>query len=123
VVAGELAAQGQEGLAPARHRDRVPREFCPRCWSEDVHWERASGRASLYMWSVAHMNDLPPFSGRLPYTAAAVVDLAEGPRMMTEVFGYPGAELRIGMDLYVHFRPGGADGPAARVFRVFQPTV
>jgi uncharacterized OB-fold protein len=107
------------GCGAAHH---YPREFCPRCWSEDVHWERASGRASLYTWSVVHMNDLSPFSGRLPYTAA-VVDLAEGPRMMTEVVGCPGSALRVGMDLYVHFRPGGADGPAVPVFRVFRPTV
>lgn len=36
-----------------------PREFCPYCWSEDVTWERASGRATLYTWSVIHRNDLP----------------------------------------------------------------
>ena len=61
-----------------------PREFCPHCWSEDVRWEEASGRATLYTWSVVHRNDLPPFGERTPYVAA-VVDLAEGPRMMTEV--------------------------------------
>lgn len=63
-----------------------PREFCPRCWSEDVTWEDASGRATLYTWSVVHRNDLPPFGHRTPYVAA-VVDLAEGPRMSTEVVG------------------------------------
>jgi uncharacterized OB-fold protein len=41
----------------------------------------------------------------VPY-AAAVVDLAEGPRMMTEVVGCEEAELRIGMDLEVAFRAG-----------------
>ncbi|MFF8872504.1 Zn-ribbon domain-containing OB-fold protein [Streptomyces massasporeus] len=63
-----------------------PREFCPHCWSEDVTWETASGRATLYTWSVVHRNDLPPFSDRVPYVAA-VVELAEGPRMMTEIVG------------------------------------
>ncbi|MEU4795299.1 Zn-ribbon domain-containing OB-fold protein [Streptomyces sp. NPDC023327] len=94
-----------------------PREFCPRCWSEDVTWERASGRATLYTWSVVHRNDLPPFGARVPYVAA-VVDLAEGPRMMTELIGSGVTErLRIGMALEVTFRflgPGvdgdGADG-------------
>ena len=43
------------------------------------------------------MNDLPPFKDRLPYTAA-VVDLAEGPRLMTTIAGDP-AKLRIGMPL------------------------
>ncbi|MFJ4472910.1 Zn-ribbon domain-containing OB-fold protein [Streptomyces sp. NPDC089424] len=83
-----------------------PREFCPHCWSEDVSWERASGRATLYTWSVVHRNDLPPFDARVPYVAA-VVDLAEGPRMMTEIVGLgdPGV-LRAGAELRADFRGG-----------------
>ncbi|UGY92012.1 Zn-ribbon domain-containing OB-fold protein [Streptomyces gobiensis] len=83
-----------------------PREFCPRCWSEDVSWETASGRATLYTWSVVHRNDLPPFGGRVPYVAA-VVDLAEGPRMMTEVSGCAEGGLRVGMPLRVAFCAAG----------------
>ncbi|MEW2406145.1 Zn-ribbon domain-containing OB-fold protein [Streptomyces griseoviridis] len=82
-----------------------PREFCPHCWSEDVGWERASGLATLYTWSVVHRNDLPPFKGRTPYVAA-VVDLAEGPRMMTEVVGAADGDLRAGAELRVTFREG-----------------
>ncbi|NUL03131.1 Zn-ribbon domain-containing OB-fold protein [Streptomyces lunaelactis] len=94
-----------------------PREFCPRCWSEDVTWERASGRATLYTWSVVHRNDLPPFGARVPY-AAAVVDLAEGPRMMTEIVEYAEeGELRIGMELEATFRVEGDGGSAVPVFR------
>ncbi|WP_416976035.1 Zn-ribbon domain-containing OB-fold protein, partial [Streptomyces sp. 4F14] len=83
-----------------------PREFCPHCWSEDVDWETASGRATLYTWSVVHRNDLPPFGERTPYVAA-VVDLAEGPRMMTEVVECgDAARLSAGMELEVGFRDG-----------------
>ncbi|MEU3875525.1 MULTISPECIES: OB-fold domain-containing protein [Streptomyces] len=80
-----------------------PREFCPHCWSEDVVWEEACGLAELYTWSVVHRNDLAPFGARLPYTAAVVV-LAEGPRMMTEVVDCPEDRLAIGMRLRVAFR-------------------
>ena len=80
-----------------------PRSFCPKCWSEDVSWEEASGRATLYTWSVVHRNDLPPFPERVPYVAA-VVDLDEGPRMMTNVEGCSFDELRVGMPLQVDFR-------------------
>lgn len=82
-----------------------PREFCPHCWSEDVTWEPASGRAELYTWSVVHRNDLPPFDERTPYVAA-VVQLAEGPRMMTELVDSPPQALRAGMALEVDFRQG-----------------
>ncbi|MGJ5827155.1 Zn-ribbon domain-containing OB-fold protein [Streptomyces ossamyceticus] len=83
-----------------------PREFCPHCWSEDVRWEQASGRATLYTWSVVHRNDLPPFGERVPYVAA-VVDLVEGPRMMTEVVECAAADLRVGMEVEAVFREAG----------------
>ncbi|MFF7261993.1 Zn-ribbon domain-containing OB-fold protein [Streptomyces sp. NPDC008159] len=83
-----------------------PREFCPHCWSEDVRWEEASGRATLYTWSVVHRNDLPPFGERVPYVAA-VVDLVEGPRMMTEVVECAAADLRVGMEVEAVFREAG----------------
>ncbi|MGA5446042.1 Zn-ribbon domain-containing OB-fold protein [Streptomyces umbrinus] len=105
-----------------------PREFCPRCWSEDVTWEPASGRATLYTWSVVHRNDLPPFGSRTPYVAA-VVDLAEGPRMMTEVVGCGEGALRVGMALEVAFRAEeaekaegeGTEGAVTVAVPVFRP--
>ena len=99
-----------------------PREFCPSCWSEDVRWEEASGEAVLYTWSVVHANDLPPFRDGLPYVAA-VVDLAEGPRMMTTVVGCDPRTLRVGMRLSVTLptapaqEEDGRPGVAAPVFR------
>jgi uncharacterized OB-fold protein len=102
---------GAAGCGRAHH---YPREFCPHCWSEDVCWEEASGRATLYTWSVVHRNDLPPFGERTPYVPA-VVDLFEGPRMMTEVVEWEEGELRTGMGLEVVFREGG--GVTVPVFR------
>ncbi|MGW6564495.1 Zn-ribbon domain-containing OB-fold protein [Streptomyces sp. NPDC054975] len=100
---GRLLLRRCASCARAHH---YPREFCPHCWSEDVTWEPASGRATLYTWSVVHRNDLPPFGDRVPYVAA-VVDLAEGPRMMTQLVDVPEADLRIGMPLRLTFRPEG----------------
>ena len=72
-----------------------PRPFCPRCGGDSVSWEEASGDATLYTWSVVHQNDLPPFGQKVPYVAA-VVDLAEGPRMMTNVVGCDFEDLHVG---------------------------
>lgn len=104
----DAAAEGRLLIRHCACCDRAhhyPREFCPYCWSEDVRWQPASGHATLYTWSVVHRNDLPPFGARVPYVAA-VVDLAEGPRMMAEVVECEGAALRIGMELEVAFREG-----------------
>jgi uncharacterized OB-fold protein len=110
----DAAAQGRLLLRRCHSCGRAhhhPREFCPHCWSEDVEWEEASGRATLYTWSVVHRNDLPGFRERTPYVVA-VVDLAEGPRMATEVVGCAPDALRAGAELEVDFREG------APVFKV-----
>jgi uncharacterized OB-fold protein len=83
-----------------------PRPFCPFCWSEQVRWVQAGGRATLYTYSVVHVNDLPPWHERLPYLAA-VVELAEGPRMMTNLVGCEPGQVAIGMELRVDFRDDG----------------
>ena len=110
----EAAEQGRlliRRCADCARPHHYPREFCPHCWSENVTWEDASGHATLYTWSVVHRNDLPPFGQRVPYVAA-VVDLAEGPRMMTEIVESESesesesARLRAGMALEATFRAG-----------------
>ncbi|MEV5608016.1 OB-fold domain-containing protein [Streptomyces sp. NPDC052225] len=117
----DAAAEGRLLLrhcAACARFHHYPREFCPYCWSDSpdvVSWRPASGRATLYTWSVVHRNDLPPFGARTPYVAA-VVDLAEGPRMMTEVVECDEASLRVGMELAVAFREGGGGG-CVPVFR------
>ena len=95
-----------------------PRPFCPHCWSADVEWYEASGRATLYTWSVVYNNDLPPFSERLPYVAA-LVNLEEGPRMMTNVVDCPFDELEADMPLEVVFDEI-ADDPQVKLPR-FRP--
>lgn len=81
-----------------------PRPFCPECWSDDVDWVEASGRATLYTWSTIYRNDLPPFNEQVPYVAA-VVKLEEGPRMMTRLVGCTGEEATVGMALEADFEP------------------
>jgi uncharacterized OB-fold protein len=102
----DAAREGKLLLAHCRACDRMhhyPRAQCPFCWSQDVVWVEASGDAILYTYSTVYLNDLPPFAEMLPYVAA-VVELAEGPRLMTNVVGCDPAHLRIGMPLRVDFR-------------------
>ena len=114
----DAAADGRLLIARCGSCERVhhyPRVICPYCWSDDVTAVEASGRATLYTYSTIYVNDLPPFRDRLPYTAA-VVDLEEGPRMMTTIVGAGSSELRIGMPLRAEPQEI-ADGVTAVVFR------
>jgi uncharacterized OB-fold protein len=97
-----------------------PRPFCPRCWSDDVRPVQASGTGTLYTYSTVFVNDLPPFSDRLPYVAA-IVELTEGPRVMTTIEGAEPDGLRVGMSVTASFRPVDADDPESPYLTVFSP--
>ena len=58
-----------------------PRPFCPVCASRKVSVTKASGRAKLYSYVIHHR----PVPGFTPPYAIAVVELAEGPRLMTNI--------------------------------------
>ncbi len=64
------------------------REDCPRCWSRDWEWRDASGEATVVSWVVYHVGFDPRFKDRVPYNVA-VVELAEGPRMVTNLIDPP----------------------------------
>ena len=84
-----------------------PRPVCPECGSTDVEWFTASGHATLYSYVINH-RPAPGFEADAPY-AIAVVELAEGPRMMTNIVGVPNTpeELILDMELQVTFEPRG----------------
>lgn len=80
--AGELRLQRCNACGSAYF---YPRPSCPRCGSQDVEWMRASGAARLYSYVINH-RPAPGFEDDGPYVIA-VVELAEGPRMMTNIVG------------------------------------
>jgi uncharacterized OB-fold protein len=90
------------------------RPFCPHCWSEQVALTPSSGRARLYTWSVVHQN-AAPFADRTPYVAA-MVDLVEGPRLMTVIEGCAIADLVPDLELEIAFRVD-EDGFTVPTFR------
>jgi uncharacterized protein len=71
-----------------------PREECPRCLEAKWHWETASGKGKLVTWCVYHISYSPDYKGRLPYNVA-VVELDEGPRLVTNVVDADEAALKI----------------------------
>ena len=78
-----------------------PRPFCNKCASRDVEMFAASGRATLYSYVISQRSapgHVAPFS-------IAVVELAEGPRMMTNIVGCEQTQeaLELDMDVEVTF--------------------
>jgi uncharacterized OB-fold protein len=79
-----------------------PRALCPSCLSSAVEWVRASGRGTVYTFTVTHQNQAPGFREELPYVLA-IVELAEGVRMMTNIVGCAPDAVRVGMSVEVVF--------------------
>lgn len=91
-----------------------PRVQCPRCGCGDLEWREASGRGSVYATSVVRRR---PEQGP-PYNVA-LIDLAEGPRMMSRVEGVAPEAVRIGMAVAASVDRSG-DAPRV-VFRPAEP--
>ena len=80
----EGTAQGELRLQRCRACDRSyfpPQPFCPRCASDDVEVFRATGHGILHSYVINH-RAAPGFTA--PYVIA-VVELDEGPRLLTNL--------------------------------------
>jgi len=74
-----------------------PRFHCPQCLSDKMEWFRASGRGVLYSYMINHQPP-PGFEDEVPY-AIAVVQLDEGPRMMTNIVGVENTPENLVLDM------------------------
>jgi hypothetical protein len=79
-----------------------PRAVCPACLADAVEWVRASGRGTVYSFTVTYQNQAPGFREEVPYVLA-IVELAEGVRVMTNVVGCSPDQVGIGMPVGVVF--------------------
>ena len=74
-----------------------PRMHCPECLSEDVPGFRASGKGILWTYMINH-RPVPGFEDDGPY-AIAVVQLEEGPRMMSNIVGIENTPDNLVLDM------------------------
>ena len=77
-----------------------PRARCPHCGSSELTWIEASGRGSVYSFTVVQRPPSSAFKSMVPYVVA-IVALEEGPHLMTNIRGCPPHEVRIGMPVDV----------------------
>ena len=87
-----------------------PRVICPFCASNKVEWREASGKGTIYTFSVMQRV-------KEPY-AIAHVTLAEGPTMLTNIVDCDFDKLRIGQAVAVIFQETEGGPPVP----MFKPT-
>ena len=79
-----------------------PRIACPFCFSDRLGWVEASGRGTVYSFSVVENNAPSAFAAEVPFVIA-IVRLEEGVRMMTNIVGCDPKTVRGEMPVEVVF--------------------
>jgi hypothetical protein len=85
---------------------------CSTCLSPDLGWKKASGRGTVFSYTVVRHAFHPSFAEALPYVVADI-RLEEGPVLTSNVTGCPAEQVRIDMPVEVIF-----DEPIEDAFHV-----
>jgi uncharacterized OB-fold protein len=74
--------------------------MCPECHSLDFEWAPMSGRGHVYTYALVNHLLHPFWAGKTPYNVV-LVELEEGPRIVSNLVDCPDELIRIGMPVTV----------------------
>ncbi|MBY4383808.1 hypothetical protein CH298_02365 [Rhodococcoides fascians] len=86
-----------------------PARMCRTCWSEDIDWVKARGTGTVWTFTVVGIPGHPAWKAESPYILA-LVELDEGPRLMTNIVGSEPGDVRVGQR--VALAPAATEQPA-----------
>jgi uncharacterized OB-fold protein len=84
-----------------------PRGICPHCFSQNLAWNEASGKGTIYSFSIMRRAEVP--------YVMAYVTLEEGPTMMTNIVDCDLDGIKIGQRVTLKFVPS-ENGPPVPMF-------
>jgi uncharacterized OB-fold protein len=88
-----------------------PRLVCPFCGSQSVHYAESSGLGTVYSFTVIRRGH-GPYREKAPYVLA-MIQLDDGPIMMSNVVGVDPDNVAIDTPVQVIFERAGDDGEDA----------
>ena len=100
--------------AAKRHELRLPccdscktyrtyfEKWCANCGHDGYSWPRLSGHGTVWSHCTFHRAYFPSLADAVPYNVA-LVELAEGPRLITNIVGIEREKICIGMPVEVAF--------------------
>lgn len=96
-----------------------PRAICPHCHEDRLEWIVASGKGTIYSYTVAHQA-FGVFAEDVPFVVA-LIDLPEGVRMMSRIVDAPRERVTIGAAVQVTFEKGiGEENLTLPYFRLVE---
>jgi len=79
-----------------------PAPLCPECTALGGEWTKVSGRGKIYSFVIFHRAYHKAFEKDLPY-AVAVIELKEGPRLLSNIVGITPDQICCDMPVEVTF--------------------
>ncbi len=114
---GEIVLQRCRSCGTVQHK---PRGVCATCLSGDIEHFVASGRGTVYTFTVTNQNMAKGFAEACPYVMAYVT-LEEGPRVLTNIVGCDPDTVIIGMKVTADFATQERDDGEAFAVPRFTP--
>jgi uncharacterized OB-fold protein len=102
--------QARNGQLVTQHCDACDRSWhpplpaCPHCHGTDLGWRPARGEGTVYSYTIVRHPTHVALADKVPYVVV-IVELAEGPRLVSGITGCAPEEVRVGMPVRVCFRP------------------
>jgi uncharacterized OB-fold protein len=79
------------------------RRLCPACGGSHLDWEPSAGKGTVFSFSEVHVSFFgPEWESELPYTCV-LIDLDEGPRLLSRFVGSDEEKIKIGDRVNVVF--------------------
>lgn len=97
------------------HTFHYPRERCPACWGAEIRSIVASGRGRVTARTIIHRVGHPAWQAEVPYVVA-LVQLDEGPVLLTNIVTAEPDDAIVGTEVGVEFQKAGD-----AVIAVFRP--
>jgi len=105
----EACARGELTLQHCEPCDRFlfyPRTHCDHCHNPALEWQQVSGKGTIASYTVVRRAVSEAFTA--PYVIA-LIDLVEGPRMMSQIVDTEPEALAVGQTLSVAFEAWSED--------------
>ncbi len=84
------------------HYQFYPRFVCTACMSDGIDWVQASGHGRVLSFTVIHRAVSAAYKAEVPYVLA-LIELDEGPTMMSNVVEIDAESVAIGLPVEVVF--------------------
>ncbi|MFJ4048930.1 MULTISPECIES: Zn-ribbon domain-containing OB-fold protein [Pseudomonas] len=86
----------------------MARQLCPSCWSQHLEWVPSQGTGKVHSFTIIRRASLPAFTAQVPYVVA-LIELDEGPSMVSNIVGADALDVQIDDRVQVTFEARGDD--------------